>query len=71
MDNAQVQMFITTLQQMTREHGHVYLSTGCLHDDHDYCNAKTGAVGPKAPAECKFCTAKCICPCHGSSSGTN
>lgn len=44
---------------------HVYLSTGCLHGEHAYCQAKTGAVGAKTPATCKFCAAPCVCECHG------
>jgi DNA-binding MarR family transcriptional regulator len=44
--------------------GHVYLSTGCLHDDHAYCQGTTGLSGAKRPAECKQCGAKCICECH-------
>ena len=43
---------------------HVYLSTGCLHGHHDYCQAKTGAAGAKTPAKCKFCDARCRCSCH-------
>lgn len=43
---------------------HEYLSTGCLHGEHAYCQAKTGAVGIKRPGECKFCGAPCTCPCH-------
>lgn len=43
---------------------HRYLSTGCLHGEHDYCKGETGAVGAKQPAECKFCEAPCICGCH-------
>lgn len=43
---------------------HVYLSTGCYHDDHDYCKGMTGLNETKRPAECKKCAAKCICPCH-------
>jgi hypothetical protein len=45
-------------------YGHVYLSTGCAHDRHDYCQGETGAVGAKTPAVCKFCLAACVCPCH-------
>lgn len=52
-----------------REHGsaeeHDYLSTGCLHGEHTYCENKTGQLGPKTPAKCKFCDARCICDCHG------
>ncbi|MEV8477877.1 hypothetical protein [Streptomyces sp. NPDC051173] len=43
---------------------HVYLSTGCLHGDHEYCNGNTGANGTKVPASCKFCAAPCQCACH-------
>lgn len=57
----------------TPEAGHRYLSTGCLHGDmqlpdgrtgHEYCQGETGAVGQKTPAQCKFCAAPCVCPCH-------
>ena len=47
---------------------HRYLSTGCLHDQHDYCAAMTGQQGAKRPATCKFCDAHCVCPCHVSDS---
>ena len=43
---------------------HVYLSTGCLHGRHDYCQGTTGLAGKKRPGECKFCGAKCVCECH-------
>lgn len=43
---------------------HSYLSTACLHRRHDYCQAPVGHSGRKKPATCKFCDAKCICPCH-------
>lgn len=43
---------------------HVYLSTACLHGEHDYCNAMIGYAGEKRPARCKFCDATCICECH-------
>jgi len=47
---------------------HEYLSTGCLHDAHEYCNLATlRADGTrKRPARCKFCDAPCICDCHRS-----
>jgi hypothetical protein len=45
---------------------HLYLSTGCLHGRHDYCQAMTGHAGAKRPAECKFCGARCVCACHQS-----
>lgn len=44
-----------------------YLSTACLHGEHDYCKAYTGAAGTKIPAQCKFCGAHCRCRhpgCH-------
>ncbi|MCX4809025.1 hypothetical protein OG601_47170 [Streptomyces sp. NBC_01239] len=43
---------------------HIYLSTGCLHGDHAYCQSMTGLNGAKRPASCKKCGAACICPCH-------
>ena len=43
---------------------HAYLSTGCLHGEHGYCQAETGICGEKTPAQCKFCAAPCVCPCH-------
>lgn len=45
---------------------HLYLSTGCLHGDHAYCKAMTGAQGVKRPGECKHCDARCICRCHAT-----
>ncbi|CAM5428165.1 MULTISPECIES: hypothetical protein [Streptomyces] len=46
--------------------GHAYLSTGCLHGEHGYCQGAHGLAGAKVPAKCKWCDAKCICPCHQS-----
>lgn len=44
---------------------HVYLSTGCYHGDHAYCQRGVrGDGGEKRPAQCKFCDARCICDCH-------
>jgi len=43
---------------------HHYLSTACLHGEHDYCKSPAGAAGPKKPAGCKFCSAPCRCTCH-------
>lgn len=43
---------------------HIYLSTGCWHGDHAYCQAMTGLNGAKRPGECKKCAAKCVCGCH-------
>ncbi|WP_331746772.1 hypothetical protein OH809_45440 (plasmid) [Streptomyces sp. NBC_00873] len=44
--------------------GHVYLSTGCLHGEHAYCQSMTGQQGEKRPGRCKFCDARCTCSCH-------
>lgn len=45
---------------------HVYLSTACLHGIHEHCQAKTNVEGePKIPATCKWCSAPCVCECHG------
>lgn len=43
---------------------HVYLSTGCLHGDHTYCQSSTGLCGQKTPGVCKFCKTPCVCNCH-------
>ncbi|MFI0262523.1 hypothetical protein ACH4OW_26180 [Streptomyces sp. NPDC017056] len=43
---------------------HRYLSTGCLHGEHGYCQGTAGRAGAKAPAQCKFCTARCVYGCH-------
>jgi hypothetical protein len=48
----------------TEATGHVYLSTGCFHGDHDYCKSMTGLNGAKRPGSCKHCGTKCQCPCH-------
>lgn len=44
--------------------GHVYLSTGCLHGEHGYCQSMTGLAGQKRPGQCKWCSARCVCSCH-------
>lgn len=49
---------------MPDQKAHMYMSTGCFHDDHDYCQATTGLHGEKHPGRCKFCAARCVCPCH-------
>ena len=55
----------TALTQWAHQHGHHhYLSTGCFHGDHAYCQGKTGRAGAKKPATCKFCDAECVCGCH-------
>lgn len=45
---------------------HDYLSTACLHGEHDYCSTATTRPDgtAKVPAQCKFCKAPCRCPCH-------
>jgi hypothetical protein len=43
---------------------HQYLSTGCLHGEHDYCKATESRAGAKRPAQCKWCAAPCTCSCH-------
>jgi hypothetical protein len=53
-----------TTSAATEATGHVYLSTGCLHGDHAYCQGMTGLNGGKRPGECKHCGARCICGCH-------
>lgn len=52
------------MDELTATDGHTYLSTGCLHGRHDHCQAMVGTTGDKRPATCKFCDARCICPCH-------
>lgn len=55
----------TTLDNpATSNDPHIYLSTGCYHGDHAYCQAMTGLNGAKRPASCKKCGAHCICDCH-------
>lgn len=48
---------------------HVYLSTGCLHGEHAYCQQYSGIGGAKVPAECKFCHTPCVCTCHDVTHG--
>lgn len=46
---------------------HAYISTACLHGDHDYCNStvRRNDEQKKVPAQCKTCEASCLCPiCH-------
>jgi hypothetical protein len=52
----------STREQLPAEHA--YLSTGCLHGDHAYCQSMTGLNGAKRPSQCKFCAASCRCFCH-------
>lgn len=55
---------ITAYNGFIEQSGHRYLSTGCRHGEHGYCQSNTGSQGQKKPAECKFCAAKCVCSCH-------
>lgn len=48
---------------------HVYLSTGCLHGEHDYCQSMIGMQGEKRPSRCKWCEAQCRCSCHVGDEG--
>jgi len=43
---------------------HVYLSTSCLHSQHEHCRSDVGPHGRKVPGQCKWCPAMCVCPCH-------
>ena len=45
---------------------HRYLSTGCLHGEHAYCQTEARRYDgtTKTAATCKFCAAPCICECH-------
>lgn len=56
--------FIAGYAARRRRRVHHYLSTGCLHGEHAYCQGKTGQAGVKVPAKCKFCDARCTCDCH-------
>lgn len=56
--------FIAGYATRRRHRTHHYLSTGCLHGEHAYCQGKTGQAGAKVPTKCKFCDAHCQCPCH-------
>lgn len=53
-------------QTEAEQASHAYLSTGCLHGEHGYCQSHTGLSGAKTPAVCKWCKAPCQCPCHRS-----
>lgn len=52
---------------------HLYLSTGCLHDTeegHAYCRVEARRYdgSTKTASTCKFCGARCVCPCHREAS---
>jgi hypothetical protein len=55
---------ITAYNGYIEQSGHRYLSTGCRHGEHSYCQSNTGSQGQKLPAQCKFCASKCVCSCH-------
>lgn len=56
---------MTTCAPPGYQEPHEYLSTSCFHGEHDYCKSTlTDHYQHKFPAECKFCSAPCICPCH-------
>jgi hypothetical protein len=55
---------MTAYSSFVHRTGHRYLSAGCRHDEHGYCQSNTGSQGQKTPAVCKFCSAPCVCPCH-------
>lgn len=55
---------ITAYNGYIEHSGHRYLSTGCRHGEHGYCQSNTGSQGDKTPAQCKFCGSGCVCSCH-------
>lgn len=61
---ATARVAITAYCGYTEQSGHRYLSTGCRHGEHGYCQSNTGSQGDKLPAQCKFCGSKCVCSCH-------
>lgn len=61
---ATARVAITAYNGYTEHTDHHYLSTGCRHGEHGYCQSNTGSQGQKRPAECKFCGSKCVCSCH-------
>lgn len=65
IEAAAVDRWRAALDEEQPERGvHIYLSTGCWHGDHAYCQAMTGLNGAKRPASCKKRGARCICLCH-------
>jgi hypothetical protein len=59
-----VELKLRRIGQPDQRDVHDYLSTGCLHGEHAYCQSMTGTQGQKRPGRCKFCDARCSCPCH-------
>lgn len=73
--NAEVQAYPDAPIVPDERYAHKYLSTGCFHAQmadteemaqrlHGYCNSMEGMQGAKRPAQCKFCSARCVCECH-------
>jgi hypothetical protein len=57
----------TGVPKTRNDRRHAYLSTACLHENHEHCQCKTNLEGEeKIPGTCKWCAAPCICPCHRS-----
>jgi hypothetical protein len=53
---------------------HRYWSTHCRHEDHEACAenrlyGEFGAFIARKPAQCKHCSAPCICECHKAQGG--
>lgn len=61
---ATARVAVTAYNGYIEHTGHRYLSTGCRHGEHGYCQSNTGSQGQKVPAQCKFCASKCVCSCH-------
>lgn len=61
---ATAEVALTAYSSYIEHLAHAYLSTGCRHGEHGYCQSNTGSQGQKTPAVCKFCEAPCVCPCH-------
>lgn len=50
-----------------QDHGTPFVSMACTHGAHGYCQSSEREDGsPKPAAQCEFCGADCVCPCHGS-----
>lgn len=67
IDRAARDLEVIKLQRMLlKVLGHTwYYSTSCLHDQHEHCRSAVSIDGEgKNPGTCKWCPAKCICPCH-------
>lgn len=67
---ATARVAVTAYNGYIEHTGHRYLSTGCRHGEHGYCQSNTGSQGQKKPAQCKFCAARCVCSCHTPGAAT-